>query len=65
MEPLLILMSRALHYTFRTHFCRDRMFEISKCPVQEEQTCKQTGIIILKKHGVLGESIGIKTSQHD
>lgn len=66
MEPLLTLTSRALHYTFRTCFCRDRMFEINRCPVQEEQTCKQTGMsIILKKHGILGENIGIKTSQHN
>lgn len=39
------------------------MLEINKCPVQEEQTCKQTGIS-MEKHGILGENIGIKTSQH-
>lgn len=42
------------------------MFKINRCPVQEEQICKQTGMsIILKKHGILGENIGIKTSQHN
>lgn len=42
------------------------MFEINRCPVQEEQTCKQTEMsIILKEHGILGENIGIKTSQHN